>query len=196
MTRATTTMTGLVLICFLALQPLDARSVDMLRALLGVHAAGMLEGRFWSLLTYVFLHGGPTHIVLNLVTLLSVGPEVERAVGSWRWIMLYMLAGMAGALAWLLSIWPVDTLLIGASAAICGLLGALAALHPRRKYALVFLPIQLPVWVIISVLAATQAGYVMLAGTHGPVAYVAHLAGGLAGFVVAMAFRRRAGKSA
>lgn len=191
MTKASWIIAALVALCFLALLPLESTATGLVRAAFGVHAAGVLNGRYWTFLTYQFLHGGWLHLAVNLVTLLSVGPEVERAVGSLRLAALYTLGGVAGAAVWLVTVWPLDTVLIGASASICGLLGALAALRPRERYALIFLPAPLPAWLIIAVLAATQAAHVMLFGTQGHVAYVAHLAGGFAGFAAALTLRRR-----
>lgn len=191
MTKASWLIAALVAFCYLSLLPLESTATGLVRAAFGVHAAGVLNGRYWIFLTYQFLHGGWIHLAVNLVTLLSVGPEVERTVGSFRLVALYTLGGVAGAAVWLIAVWPLDTVLIGASASICGLLGALAALRPRERYALIFLPVPLPAWLIIAALAATQAAHVMLFGAQGHVAYIAHLAGGFAGFAVALVLRRQ-----
>lgn len=190
MTKAATSLSGLIFFCFAISLALDSATRDLLNAALGVHAAGFLRGQLWSFCTYQFLHGGWLHLLMNLATLLSVGPEIERVVGARRFLAIYFASGILGAAAWLALVWPVDSVLIGASAAICGLLGALAALRPREKYALVFLPLPLPAWLLITALAATQLAYIFLVGTDGHVAYVAHLGGGIAGFVIAKIFFR------
>ncbi len=191
MTRCSTTLAVLLLLCFAAPLALDATARELLTAMVGVNAAGFLRGQWWTFVTYQFAHGNWSHLLLNLVSLLSVGPEVERVVGVRKFFAIYFLSGILGACVWLAVVWPLDAHLIGASASICGLLGALAALRPREKYILVFLPVALPAWLLISALAATQVAYLLMAGTNGNVAYTAHLAGGVAGFAIAFVLRRR-----
>ena len=52
----------------------------------------------WSLVTYMFLHGGFTHILFNMIALFFFGPRVEGRLGSRRFITLYLVAGISGAL--------------------------------------------------------------------------------------------------
>lgn len=193
MTRAVAILCLLISTSFAISLALDPASRETLQRLLGVHAAGLFLRQYWSFLTYQLLHGSWLHLTLNLLTLVSVGPGVERVVGPFRLLALFLVSGVLGAAVWLMLVWPVDVPLIGASAAICGLLGALAALRPREKYALIFLPIPLPAWLVISALAATQIIYLVIHGAGGHVAYSAHLAGGVTGFLLALWIRRTAG---
>ena len=191
MTKTVSILAGLMLICFAAPLALDPATRKLLAVALGLDATGIMRGHAWTFLTYQFLHGSWSHLVLNLVSLFFAGPEVERAVGPRRFLAIYFVSGMLGAAAWLAIVWPLDALLIGASASICGLLGALVALRPHEKYTVLFLPVPLPAWLLVLALAATQIAHLMLGGASAGVAYTAHLAGGLAGFFTALALRRK-----
>jgi len=77
---------------------------------------------FWSLLTASFLHGGILHIVFNMMALYQLGPFVLREFGAHRFFNIYILTGVAG---FALSVLAGVRLTIGASASICGLIGAI-----------------------------------------------------------------------
>lgn len=77
--------------------------------------------RWWSLISANYLHGGILHIFFNMAALSQVGPLVAREYGAWRMINIYTLSGIAGfAVSYLAGV----NFTIGASAALCGLLGA------------------------------------------------------------------------
>ena len=88
-----------------------------------------------TLLTAMFLHGGWTHLLLNMLFLAWVGRYVEWVVGRWRFLALYLLGGIAGGLLQVAvdpaSLAPV----IGASGAIAGVFGAYAVLFARSRAA-------------------------------------------------------------
>lgn len=78
--------------------------------------------RFWTLISASFLHGGIFHIVFNMMALYQLGPFVLREFGFYRFINLYILTGAAGFAASVLFGVPFT---IGASASVCGLIGAI-----------------------------------------------------------------------
>lgn len=78
--------------------------------------------RFWTLLTASFLHGGILHIVFNMMALYQLGPFVLREFGVHRFINIYILTGVAG---FAVSVLAGVHFTIGASASICGLIGAI-----------------------------------------------------------------------
>lgn len=78
--------------------------------------------RFWTLLTASFLHGGILHIVFNMMALYQLGPFVLREFGVHRFFNIYILTGVAG---FALSVLAGVRFTIGASASICGLIGAI-----------------------------------------------------------------------
>jgi len=77
---------------------------------------------YWSLLSANYLHAGLLHIVFNMIALLQLAPLVSRAYGDYRMAVIYTLGGVAG---YVLSIAAGVQLTLGASAAICSLLGSL-----------------------------------------------------------------------
>jgi membrane associated rhomboid family serine protease len=98
----------------------------------GLIGPAIAHGQWYRLVTAMFLHEGPTHIGLNMLSLWWIGPSVEAALGRARYLTLYMLSGFGGsALSFLLS--PANTLGLGASGAIFGLLGALFILVRRVR---------------------------------------------------------------
>lgn len=81
----------------------------------------------WTMLTYALVHGGVWHIVLNMYTLVVVGPILELSLGRWRFLALYVVSAFGGAVAvlWLAPGNPV----VGASGAIFGCFAALVVLQ-------------------------------------------------------------------
>ena len=76
----------------------------------------------WRMLTSLFVHGSILHILFNMYSLFILGPELERLVGRWRFLALFLLSGLGGSVAVLLS--TPGSAVIGASGAIFGLFGA------------------------------------------------------------------------
>jgi rhomboid protease GluP len=93
------------------LRNLGAASVDLI-----------ILGDWWRLITTTFLHGGLLHLALNLFTLHGAGRFVEQSWGSWRLIIIYALGGWAGSCLAMGYTFGVPC--VGASGAICGVLGA------------------------------------------------------------------------
>jgi membrane associated rhomboid family serine protease len=74
--------------------------------------------------TYMFLHGSFTHVAANSVWLLAFGPVVARRYGVGWFLVFFLLCGIGGAVAELISAWGSDGPVVGASAAVAGLMGA------------------------------------------------------------------------
>jgi membrane associated rhomboid family serine protease len=89
-------------------------------------------GEWWRLLTAAFLHIGPVHLALNMLALLVFGSELERQLGRWRFLALYLLSALGGATAIQLFGEP-GRPVAGASTAIYGLLGGLGVLMLIRR---------------------------------------------------------------
>jgi len=79
-------------------------------------------GRFWTLVAASYLHGGLLHIFFNMMALRQIGPWVASEFGASRMFVIYTASGVSGYLASCLAGVPFT---IGASAAVCGLIGAL-----------------------------------------------------------------------
>lgn len=166
---------------------------DGLTYSLGLSVAGLMQGHFWTLASYMLLHGGPFHLLMNMLMLYFLGSEVERTLGSRHFLILYALSGVLGGLGWVLLKWPGEGVCVGASGAIFGLLAAFAALYPRREVTLLVFfvfPVTLPAWALASLLAGLQL-FMMISPFAGGVAYSAHLAGGVAGLVYVLTLFRQ-----
>lgn len=150
----------------------------------GLSWAGIRRFFIWQFITCLFLHGGIFHLLLNMLGLFFFGPDTERAIGTRKFFMLYFAGGMLGGLGWLLITAGQTTgFCIGASGAIFGILGAFAALFPKRPITLLVFFV-FPVTMQARSLAIALAVFSLLATVAQPgnIAYAAHLAGGLVGY--------------
>jgi membrane associated rhomboid family serine protease len=163
--------------------------------LFGLSIRGLKSGYLWQLVTYLFVHGSPTHIFLNMLGLYFMGPETERAVGSRHFLILYFLSGILGGIGWLFISEAPWAVCIGASGAIFGVIGAFAALFPQRPITLLVLfvlPVTMKAWMLAVSLAVVELVFLLSTPQQG-IAYAAHLAGGVAGYVYALALFRGLG---
>jgi membrane associated rhomboid family serine protease len=93
---------------------------------------GVAEGEWWRLITAAFLHYGPLHLGMNMLVLWFIGPPLEDYFGRWRYLLVYIVSGLAGSAGAL--IWSPNALTVGASGAIWGIMGAALVLEARRIY--------------------------------------------------------------
>ena len=91
---------------------------------------GVAEGEWWRLLTAAFLHYGLIHLGMNMLVLWFIGPPLEEYFGHWRYLLVYLVCGLAGSAGALL--WSPNALTVGASGAIWGMMGAALVLERRR----------------------------------------------------------------
>jgi membrane associated rhomboid family serine protease len=154
--------------------------------LLGAFSAEALgQGRWWTLLTSMVMHGGFLHLLMNLSALLPFGMILSRRLGpslggQLKWLVYYLGAGLAGSLAWLL-LSPGGGAVVGASGAIFGLWAAVIRL-PREGVVLPLLSMavarQMTAPIIANVIVAVAFGLTagMGEGVAG-IAWQAHLGG-------------------
>jgi membrane associated rhomboid family serine protease len=90
---------------------------------------GVAHGEWWRLITAAFLHYGPFHLAINMYSLFFAGTLLEHVIGRWRFALLYVGSGIAGSAGAIL-ISP-DSVTVGASGAIFGILGALFVLERK-----------------------------------------------------------------
>ena len=88
---------------------------------------GVADGGWWRLILSAFLHYGPLHLGLNMFSLYFAGSILEQVIGPWRYLLLYVASGLAGAAGALY--WSPDAGTVGASGAIFGVLGAMLILE-------------------------------------------------------------------
>ena len=151
----------------------------------------VVVGQFalWQPLTYMFLHGGLGHLVFNMLALWMFGTELERTWGTRFFVRYYLVTGVGAALvtiAWSLGPLPLaaelyQSVIVGASGAIYGLLLAYGLYFPHRTiYLYLLFPIQARYFVI---LAGAIAVVSSIGSSGGGVAHVAHLGGLLVGYL-------------
>src|SRR5690554_3073935 len=120
-----------ILGCYFAIEVLSGALTEPFGLLrLGANAPALIEaGQYWRLISANFLHGGWVHLFFNGMALYFLGMMVEKLLGSWRYLLIYMTSAIAGAIgSWVLG---EAALSIGSSTAIFGLFGAFLAIHLR-----------------------------------------------------------------
>ena len=153
----------------------------------------------FALLTSMFLHGGWLHIAGNMLFLWVFGDNVEDTMGHVRYLVFYLLCGLAAGLAQVL-IDPGSTIpLVGASGAISGVLGAYIVLFPHGRIrslvilgvfvSVVLVPawVQIGVWIVLQLLSGVASLGVQTEG--GGVAFWAHVGGFIAGVALVWVFK-------
>lgn len=147
-----------------------------------------------TLVTSMFLHGSLMHLVGNMLFLWVLGDNVEDALGHARFVVFYLLSGIAAALSHA-AIEPGSTVpMIGASGAISGVIGAYLMLHPRAPIkTLVFrFIVRLPAFVVLGIWIVFQFLNAYVAGpTQGGVAWWAHIGGFIAGLILVVPMRQK-----
>ncbi len=110
-----------------------ATDADVLYALGAATPHDILEGgQGWRLLSSVFLHYGAFHLILNMLALIILGPFLEFFIGKWRYALTYLLAGTGSMIILAFASRPSAgeiEIFIGASGAIMGVMGAIAAIY-------------------------------------------------------------------
>jgi len=142
--------------------------------------ADHLSGAWWTIGSYMFVHGGFWHLALNMYTLYLFGPRVEHAWSAGEFTRYYLLCGLGGWFFHLL--FAGESLLIGASAAVLGVTLAYATRWPDDE---VFLFGVIPMkvkWMVALLVVMNLVGG-MAEGQGGGVAYLAHLGGLAAGWL-------------
>ncbi|MCC6314919.1 MAG: rhomboid family intramembrane serine protease [Thermomicrobiales bacterium] len=190
-------------IVFLFELTLSPSAAEAFFATFGAQPAGIVHGQhLWSVLTSLFVHSGWAHLIGNMVFLYVFGDNVEDAMGHLRYLIFYLLCGIAAAAAQI-AVSSASTIpLVGASGAISGVLGAYILLFPQgRVRSLIFLGIfftviMIPAWVQLGLWFLLQLvlGVVSFSGSqqNGGVAFFAHVGGFLVGMALVWLFVDRA----
>jgi membrane associated rhomboid family serine protease len=147
----------------------------------------------WQVVTYGFLHGGLTHLLLNMFALYMFGGEIERVVGQRRYLTFYFVCVLSAAIAQLLvtavlAAPPYPT--VGASGGVFGLLLAFAMYFPNRRVLLIIPPIPMPAWLFVTLFGILEL-YFGVTGTQAGVAHFAHLGGMVGGYLMIRRWRGR-----
>jgi membrane associated rhomboid family serine protease len=149
-----------------------------------------------TIFTSMFLHGGFAHIAGNMLFLWIFGNNIEDALGHVRFVLFYVLTGVAAAMAQAV-VDPHSTLpMVGASGAISGVLGAYLVLHPQARVTLLFWifvfvrTFEAPAYAVLGLWFGFQVVNGLLADpAEGGVAFFAHIGGFVAGAALIWLFR-------
>lgn len=140
-----------------------------------------LSRSWWTIGTYMFVHGGFWHIALNVYMLYVFGPRVEHAWSATEFTKFYVAAGLGGWLFHL--VFARDALLIGASSAVLGVTLAYATQWPDDEVSLFgVLPLKVR-WMVALLVCLNLIVGMTGGGNGGGVAYLAHLGGLAAGWL-------------
>jgi uncharacterized protein len=130
--------------------------------------------RPWILLTSMFLHGGMNHLLVNMLSLILLGPILEGTIGMKRFLTAYLGSGLAAGL--LASFFYPRAL--GASGALMGMFGVMIILMPRLKL-LIFGIVPMDLWLVGILYAAMDIFGVMHPSGVGNIAHLSGMAAGL-----------------
>jgi membrane associated rhomboid family serine protease len=153
------------------------------------------DGEWLTLLSSMFIHGGFMHAIGNMMFLHVFGDNVEDALGRGRYLLFYLVTGMAAHAAHIL-LNPTSAIpTVGASGAVSGVLGAYIVMFHMNRVRVFwgFFVMSVPAWAMIGLWAAQQffATWTDISTTAdtGGVAYAAHVGGFVAGVVLALILR-------
>ena len=178
-------VTGLIIVVNVVVFLLELAGGDTFISRWALVPADIVAGRGWiTVLTSMFTHGGWMHIVGNMLFFWVFGPEIEDVMGSARYLLFYLLGGLAATFAQV-TVAPTSTVPnLGASGAIAAVMGAFLITYPRDRIRTVllfgwftrvtFIPavILVGMWFLTQVLS--EVGTLVETQTGG-VAYMAHI---------------------
>ena len=164
------------------------------------HGADLSVADFLPFFTMMFLHGGWLHLILNMWTLWLFGSTVEDRLGHGRYLVFYVVCGVAAAVAHVVFNLTSQVPVLGASGAISGVLGCYMRLFPLARVIVVVPIIFIPlffeiyafvfvgIWFLLQILQGTAE--LFMPSTGGGVAWWAHVGGFVVGFLLGPALRQ------
>ncbi len=142
------------------------------------HNYSIKNGEWWRLITSMFLHADFMHLLMNMFSLFVFAPELEKFVGKWKFLAIYLVSGLAGGILTFIT-QDLSYASVGASGAIFGVFGAYGAILIRYKHLVPQLrQIILPIIVISVIMTFLSPG----------INVTAHLGGMATGFVLGLYF--------
>jgi membrane associated rhomboid family serine protease len=166
---------------------------------------GLVPAAFsWvAVFTSMFLHGGLLHVAGNMLYLWIFGDNVEDRMGHGRFLVFYLLCGVAAALAQTITVPDSVVPMVGASGAIAGVMGAYFVLYPRSRIVTLipifffFQIVEVPaifflgIWFLMQFVSGVGSIVSAVGGVPGGgIAFWAHIAGFVAGISGVIVFRR------
>ena len=202
-------------ICFLAWIVFRNYGAD-LNDFLGLHFIFAHNFQPYQLVTYMFMHGGFTHLAFNMFSLWMFGRIIEMTLGGKRFLLFYLLCGIGAGLCQEMvqtanyyiqgfnhyaildtgtDVIPMDAYIslwttVGASGSLYGVFLAYGMLYPNERVFLLFPPIPIKAKYLITGLIIFEF-LIAMTGSGDGVAHFAHLGGALAGFLMIRYYRRK-----
>jgi membrane associated rhomboid family serine protease len=159
------------------------------------------HGQHWiTMVTAMFMHAGWLHIIGNMVFLWAFGPAIEDAMGRFRYLVFYLVGGVAAMLAQVAGSPGSTVPCLGASGAIAAVMGAFIVIYPRDRirtlvWILIFIRVTyipavvlIGLWFLIQLLSVVGS---VATVQSGGVAYLAHVGGFVFGVVTARVWRKK-----
>ena len=161
--------------------------LDYLFTNFGFTPQNLFQGQWWTLVTSIFLHATPQHIILNMLALFFFGSIVEKELGPKKFLLIYLVSGVLGNLIIVagtyLGLGSATIPTIGASGAVFGIMGTAMIIKPLE---FVFYPYIVPIPLIIVAFLYTIVNlvsfiYILSTGTASDISYISHIGGLLSG---------------
>jgi rhomboid protease GluP len=150
---------------------------DIFYLLVQINSKVVYDLELWRLVTSMFLHGDALHLFSNMVSLLIFGSYVELSFSKYKFVLIYFISGFLGSLFTIFFL-PLNTISLGASGAIFGLIGAaLSMLITDRNNPLI-------------IIGLIYAFYFVISSFSPGINYFAHIFGLLGGFATGYILRR------
>lgn len=153
----------------------------------GFKPSSFLEGKFHTIVTSMFIHGGLEHIFFNMIALFLLGSSLEKKVGKGKYLLVYFLGGIVGNLVMLVPfLYSPETIGVGASGAISALVGLGMFLCPGK---LVIFPSIIPLpFIIAGVLYFLSTTMNLFIPEDITIGYSVHMMGMIVGSMFGLAW--------
>jgi len=144
-----------------------------------------VNGMVWQFFTFMYVHGGFTHIFFNMFSLLMFGPTIEEVMGSKKYFIFYTLCGIGSGIFHILISGISSISLVGASGAIFGIVTAYGLMFPKNVVYVYLVP--MPAIVAIGLFAVIEL-FSGISGVQTGIANFGHLGGMIVGFILVKFF--------
>lgn len=198
------------ILAFMAMLVFGQLNIADLNELLGLHYFMAPDFHIYQLFTYMFMHGGWEHIILNMLMLWMFGMVVEQTWGPKRFLFYYIICGIGAGILQEITQWvcvnyiftdPVQAMMVynsttvGASGAIYALLLAFGMMFPNERMFIIPIPIPIKAkWMVMGSIVIELFSAMATPGDN--VAHLAHLGGMLFGFLLIRHWQRHPGYGA
>jgi membrane associated rhomboid family serine protease len=135
-----------------------------------------------TIVTSMFVHADLIHLMFNMFALIFIGSALEGRIGTVRLFAIFMITGIIGTLTHGVFYLGSSVMMVGASGAILGLLGALARLYPNVKFRLFFILPPMSAYLLLAIFLLIDT---LLAFGNDNIAHLAHIGGAASGYLLA-----------